>query len=564
MERGRAHVRAFVRELREPALRKWRESGGHVLERAAPGAVLDAYREAHVIALCALALDAQNSALTDRIRERNAGPLRGTGGPGAPRQRPKPAEHDDYSDGSDVQARLVEANVRPGKRELVLGAGAHEHAGSDGRPTRRVVADGCASEEECRLVVAGALLAFAGGFSRNGQSTLGISPALALRLAPATAAEGDARACAAMRCMYLLVERARRRTVAEYGLACELYVSDAQVARLQPVDDAAAARGARHAPGARGHDPWDVGLARGDQFSYWRPHIDQVSVRSYDFSALLYLSAHGADFGGGRLVLHDADAERVVLPRVGRLVLFPSGAESVHAVERVTSGTRFALTMWFTKSARDQQPDPEQRAWLEWARARVDAQPRGDKAPPSPPPRALHGRAPAAAGPPFASRLDGLRLSALCTLPAGDPLCRELLGAVALGSGSVERALAHGVGYDPTAVVDWHALALNPALVAAAAADGAPLPDEGERELPLLRADEWLHPRMEACAALLTALALPSDRAPDGARDGLHAHGRVDETDVASAGAGVASAAVGAHSKKPRAAAVVDAFSVFD
>ena len=43
----------------------------------------------------------------------------------------------------------------------------------------------------------------------------------------------------------------------------------------------------------------DVGVLRGDHFSYHRPHIDQVSVREYEYSALLYLARHGEDFDGG-------------------------------------------------------------------------------------------------------------------------------------------------------------------------------------------------------------------------------------------------------------------------
>ena len=78
----------------------------------------------------------------------------------------------------------------------------------------------------------------------------------------------------------------------------------------------------------------DVGLLRSDQFSYWRPHIDQVSVSEYEYSALLYLTKHAdaavyspesqdntpespAHFSGGRLVFHDPDVDCVVLPQPG-------------------------------------------------------------------------------------------------------------------------------------------------------------------------------------------------------------------------------------------------------
>ena len=100
-----------------------------------------------------------------------------------------------------------------------------------------------------------------------------------------------------------------------------------------------------------------------------------MSVDEYEYSALLYLSEHHmaytdgvgkgntadgcasadsggqADFGGGRLVFHDEDVDRVVLPEPGLLVCFASGAPNLHAVEKVTDGQRFALTMWFTTTA---------------------------------------------------------------------------------------------------------------------------------------------------------------------------------------------------------------------
>ena len=127
----------------------------------------------------------------------------------------------------------------------------------------------------------------------------------------------------------------------------------------------------------------------------------QVSVAEYEYSALLYLTRYGSaapteeggtgtaaggaaaapvgDFEGGRLVFHDLDADRVVLPEPGVLVAFESGAPNLHAVQRVTRGSRFALTMWFTSKA--EMPgaavDPTHAAMQQWAAAlpdpRVDA-----------------------------------------------------------------------------------------------------------------------------------------------------------------------------------------------
>jgi hypothetical protein len=43
--------------------------------------------------------------------------------------------------------------------------------------------------------------------------------------------------------------------------------------------------------------------------------------------------------------------ETIVEPRKGRLILFSSGLENYHRVERVLSGQRFVLAFWFTCDA---------------------------------------------------------------------------------------------------------------------------------------------------------------------------------------------------------------------
>jgi predicted 2-oxoglutarate/Fe(II)-dependent dioxygenase YbiX len=40
--------------------------------------------------------------------------------------------------------------------------------------------------------------------------------------------------------------------------------------------------------------------------------------------------------------------ELIVEPRAGRAVIFTSGPENNHRVERVTKGERFVLSFWFT------------------------------------------------------------------------------------------------------------------------------------------------------------------------------------------------------------------------
>lgn len=79
----------------------------------------------------------------------------------------------------------------------------------------------------------------------------------------------------------------------------------------------------------------------------YAPHIDKANRPEYDISALLYLSTHGEDFGGGCFAFNDPDADRLVAPVAGRLLIFGSGFENLHQVRRVTSGERLVLSVWF-------------------------------------------------------------------------------------------------------------------------------------------------------------------------------------------------------------------------
>ena len=119
--------------------------------------------------------------------------------------------------------------------------------------------------------------------------------------------------------------------------------------------------------------------------------MDKANVPEYDVSAILYLSdgksenvfppgatsvnhdasgARGvqAEFSGGTLVFLDDDDESRrrgeddppfastvcvgITPRRGRLVVFASGEENVHAVSVVETGARATLNLWLTADAR--------------------------------------------------------------------------------------------------------------------------------------------------------------------------------------------------------------------
>jgi predicted 2-oxoglutarate/Fe(II)-dependent dioxygenase YbiX len=64
------------------------------------------------------------------------------------------------------------------------------------------------------------------------------------------------------------------------------------------------------------------------------------------------MSDFGKDFQGGLLTFFDAETESVVEqevePKAGRVVMFTSGPENPHNVDRVTQGDRFVLAFWFT------------------------------------------------------------------------------------------------------------------------------------------------------------------------------------------------------------------------
>lgn len=105
---------------------------------------------------------------------------------------------------------------------------------------------------------------------------------------------------------------------------------------------------------------------------YWHSHIDKVSLMNVFFSieflcnqfssdfckeqyegfhytALVYLNDHQRDYFGGRFVwIDDQNVTESHEPRKGRLSVFTSGRENRHFVEKVLSGTRYAITIPFT------------------------------------------------------------------------------------------------------------------------------------------------------------------------------------------------------------------------
>lgn len=82
---------------------------------------------------------------------------------------------------------------------------------------------------------------------------------------------------------------------------------------------------------------------------YWHPHVDKETYESFHYTTLLYLNDYGRDFEGGRFIFIDKNnVNTTIEPRKGRVSMFTSGSENLHAVERVKSGTRYALTVSLT------------------------------------------------------------------------------------------------------------------------------------------------------------------------------------------------------------------------
>jgi hypothetical protein len=220
------------------AATQWRRAGGHALLRVdAP--IAAAACEAFSLVQAAASLDRAADCARVRLRELNA-----DGVSAAPAKRVRSngdgaraaAADDDVSDGSALQGGLVERNVREGKRREVLSWRDAEAARApDG--SLRLLAGNVLTPDECALLVGGGLVAMAGAFSRCGQTTLGLSPALAARLAVAPDEHPSGMALPdALPLLYRAVERVRRRVATAFDApAHTLRLSDATLTRLQPL-----------------------------------------------------------------------------------------------------------------------------------------------------------------------------------------------------------------------------------------------------------------------------------------------------------------------------------------
>jgi len=86
-----------------------------------------------------------------------------------------------------------------------------------------------------------------------------------------------------------------------------------------------------------------------DSFEYWHPRVDKAQMNLYDVSLIIFLSNHTTFQGGGE-IFEDPDDRYLVSPKQGRLIMFGSGYENLHSVQRVTQGSRIVLELWLSLS----------------------------------------------------------------------------------------------------------------------------------------------------------------------------------------------------------------------
>ncbi|KAK2151407.1 hypothetical protein LSH36_364g02050 [Paralvinella palmiformis] len=94
---------------------------------------------------------------------------------------------------------------------------------------------------------------------------------------------------------------------------------------------------------------------------YWHIHVDKETYGSFHYTSLLYLTTYNQDFTGGRFVFVDKGRNTTVEPKLGRVSFFTSGWENPHFVEKVRSGTRYAITVSFTCDPDKAIGDPTMR-----------------------------------------------------------------------------------------------------------------------------------------------------------------------------------------------------------
>lgn len=96
---------------------------------------------------------------------------------------------------------------------------------------------------------------------------------------------------------------------------------------------------------------------------YWIPHVDKIKYKTFHYTSIVYLNDFSRDFEGGRFIFIDGkDKNRTTSalePKKGRTLLFTSGSENLHNVEKIVKGVRLAMTVSFTCNKNYAVEDPE-------------------------------------------------------------------------------------------------------------------------------------------------------------------------------------------------------------
>ncbi|XP_074648552.1 2-oxoglutarate and iron-dependent oxygenase domain-containing protein 3-like [Tubulanus polymorphus] len=94
---------------------------------------------------------------------------------------------------------------------------------------------------------------------------------------------------------------------------------------------------------------------------YWHVHSDKETYGTFHYTSLLYLTDYDKDFTGGRFIFVDKSKNITIEPKKGRISFFTSGSENLHHVEKLESGTRYAITVAFTCDSSKAIADPVMR-----------------------------------------------------------------------------------------------------------------------------------------------------------------------------------------------------------
>ena len=214
-----------------------------------------------------------------------------------------------------VQQSLIRSRfMHPRVSETLLAAAAVAPKGGKlWTSPRRMAFDNAITEAELGLLSGAAQRAFSSGLFSASAADCSLAP-----LASGAADEAllglavqELVACLAARFLQRAVSAGFSRHLSEASDG-DLKLADSLLAKLSP-------------PSRKDLEENPLGAEQ--TYGYWAPHIDKANVPDYDVSAILYLSTMGEQFSGGAFAFNDADADRLIEPKMGRLLLFDSGAD---------------------------------------------------------------------------------------------------------------------------------------------------------------------------------------------------------------------------------------------